>query len=85
MLRRHSQTCALFTPQVEREMPWGTIETIYVLLTNVNDMKAGQGRLRFRHIMLLRKILKHIIIVVTVQIDTLIKYICSMILRKACV
>jgi hypothetical protein len=79
------QTCAVFSPDVEREAPWGTIETIYVLLTHVNDMKAGQGRLRFRHIMLLRKISKRIIIVVTVHIDTLIKYMCSMTLRNACV
>jgi hypothetical protein len=77
MLRRHMQICALFGPNVEREAPWGTIETIYMLLTYVNDMKAGQGRLRFRHIMLLRKISKRIIIVVTVQIDTLITHMCS--------
>jgi hypothetical protein len=85
MLRRHRETCALFTPDVEREAPWGTMETMYMLLTRVNDMKAGQGRFRFRHIVLLRKISKRIIIVVTLQIDTLIKYMCIMPLRDACV
>jgi len=52
-----------------------------VLLTHVNDMKAGQGRLWFQHILLLCKIIKCYSIIVIWQINALIK-LCDLVLGK---
>jgi hypothetical protein len=67
------QQYAVFTPEkTGTRSAWGNMLDNICIFNNANDTKAGQGRLRVWHFMLLCKIINYIIIIIIIVVVVIV-------------